>query len=103
MNNDMGKVVNSHTVRLERLFPGPIERVFDYLSKPELFCEWLMPAMVEQEVGGRIQFKSDPIPENVVGPRDIEPQECLIRGLISHYDPPRLISYSWNEVKRSSI
>jgi len=97
MNDEMGKILNSHTVRLERVFPGPIERVFDYLSKPELLATWLMPAMVEPQVGGRIRFRSEPIPENVIGPTDSQPSECSIRGVITHYDPPRIISYSWNE------
>jgi len=98
MSNDMGNIVNSHTVEIERVFPGPIERVFDYLSKPEYLSKWLMPATLEPWVGGRIQLKSDPIPENVAAPPENRPQECLIRGLMSHYDPPRLISYSWNEI-----
>lgn len=96
-DNDLGKVINSHTVRLERVLPGPIERVFDYLSKPELLSKWLMPAMLEARVGGRIQLKSEPIPESIAAPPEHKPQECLIRGIITHYDPPRLISYSWNE------
>ena len=98
MNNEMGKILNSHTVQFERLFPGPIERVFDYLSKPEHLGKWLMPAKVEERVGGRIQFKADPMPESVAGKRENKPSECFIRGVISQFDPPNVISYSWNEL-----
>jgi len=96
-NDDLGKVINSHTVRLERVLPGPIERVFEYLSNAERLAKWLMPAMVEERVGGRIQLKSEPIPEHIAARPEHNPGECLIRGIIKHYDPPRLISYSWNE------
>jgi len=29
--NNYGKLINPHTVVFERLLPGPVERVFDYL------------------------------------------------------------------------
>jgi hypothetical protein len=29
------------TVEMERLLPGPIEQVWDYLTKPELLATWL--------------------------------------------------------------
>lgn len=98
MNNDRGRILNSNTVRLERVFPAPIDRVFEYFSEPELLSKWLMPATLEPRVGGRIQLTSAPIPANVVDPLEKTPQVTFIRGLISHYDPPRLIAYSWNEV-----
>lgn len=94
-NSDMGKILNSHTVQFERVFPGPIDLVFDYLSKPELLEKWLMKAMVEPQVGGRIQYKSEKIPDSVELPQ--KGTSCCIKGIISAYDPPRLISYSWNE------
>lgn len=94
--SDMGKVLNSHTVQFERVFPGPIERVFDYLSKPELLEQWLMPASVAPHVGGRIEFKSSQVPETADAPP--AGQTCWIRGIISAYEPPHLIAYSWNEI-----
>lgn len=34
-------ILETSTVRFERLLPGPIERVWDYLVKPELRRTWL--------------------------------------------------------------
>lgn len=97
MNDNRGQFLNHHTVQFERLLPGPIERVFDFLSKPELLEKWLMPAKVEQFAGGRIEFKSGPIPESVSG-QTSSASHCHIRGIISAYEPPHLIAYSWNEL-----
>jgi len=35
------------TVEMERLLPGPIEQVWDYLTKPELLATWLGDATHE--------------------------------------------------------
>lgn len=98
INAAMGKLLNSHTVQIERILPGPIERVFDYLSKPEYLEKWLMPALVEHELGGRIQYCSEPIPEHVAGPAKNKADQCLIRGTITGFEAPRLIAYTWNEL-----
>ncbi len=48
---DLGTIVDAHTVRFERLLPGAIERVWDYLTKPEPFLPvWrrLMPQYERQ-------------------------------------------------------
>ncbi|MBX9720827.1 MAG: SRPBCC family protein [Candidatus Obscuribacterales bacterium] len=97
--SDMGKILNSHTVQFHRVFPGPIERVFDYLTKPELLATWLMEGSVEPAVGGRIEYNSGEIPESIDIPQSKE--SCCIRGLVKEYEPPLLIAYSWNELNCS--
>lgn len=39
--------VDAQTVRFERLLPGPIERVWDYLTRPELQHTWLAESVSE--------------------------------------------------------
>jgi hypothetical protein len=38
------QIIDADTVRFERLLPGPIERVWDHLTKPELRRTWLADA-----------------------------------------------------------
>ena len=40
-------VIDSQTVRFERLLPGPVERVWDYLTQPDLQRTWLAESAVE--------------------------------------------------------
>jgi hypothetical protein len=42
--NPTAQIIDADTVRFERLLPGPIERVFDHLTKPELRRTWLAGA-----------------------------------------------------------
>jgi uncharacterized protein YndB with AHSA1/START domain len=38
---DLGQVIDGDAVRFERLLPGLIERVWDFLTKPEHLATWL--------------------------------------------------------------
>jgi hypothetical protein len=40
-------MTGSQSVRFERLLPGPIERVWDYLTKPDLQRTWLAESTAE--------------------------------------------------------
>ncbi|PWU03768.1 MAG: hypothetical protein C5B53_00050 [Candidatus Melainabacteria bacterium] len=89
--SDMGQIVNSHTVRFERRFPGPIEKVWNYFATKEGLGEWLCPdATIDPRLGGRIELRFANSPCNTT---------CCIRGIISEFDPPRLIAFSWNDTK----
>ncbi len=48
MNQEVSQaVMDSQTVRFERLLPGPVERVWDYLTRPDLQRTWLADSAVE--------------------------------------------------------
>lgn len=96
--DEFGKILNSHTVEHRRLLPGSRERVFEYLSNPELISIWLMKADVEQKLGGRVTLKSEAISASEIKGEHHEVHECYTRGIIHEYEPPKLISYSWNEL-----
>jgi hypothetical protein len=42
--------MNAQTFQIERLLPGPIERVWDYLTKPEFLATWLDEANPRPEI-----------------------------------------------------
>src|SRR5665213_3192538 len=96
--NNMGQIVNSHTVRIERLLPAPIERVWDYFSRPEYVSTWLMECTLEPKLHGLISLKSEPIPEGSIENVQVEPHVTTIRGLISEFDPPRSIAFTWYQL-----
>lgn len=43
-------------VRLVRLLPGPIERVWEFITDPEKRARWFCGGALEQRVGGRFVF-----------------------------------------------
>ena len=38
--NDDGRIVNETMVRFERVLPGPVERVWEFLTRGEHIAEW---------------------------------------------------------------
>ncbi len=87
---DLGIFLDFHSVRFERLLPGPIERVWDYLTKPEYMKTWLAVAKVDFRVGGTVELTFDlhEVPQR-------KQAGCAVRGVVSRYEPPRVLAYSW--------
>src|SRR5688572_17308230 len=50
--DDYGVVTAPDTVRIERLLPGPIQRVWDYLTESELRGKWFASGELDARVGG---------------------------------------------------
>jgi uncharacterized protein YndB with AHSA1/START domain len=46
-------------MRLERLLPGPVERVWAYLTESEKRATWLCGGEFELRVGGRVRLEFD--------------------------------------------
>ena len=70
--NDYGVLTEPGTVRIQRMLPGPIERVWAYLTESEKRRTWLASGEMEPQVGGQVhlQFhnseltgKREPAPE----------------------------------------
>jgi len=74
------------TIRLERRYPFPPERVFRALTDPAALADWLMPNDFQPKLGHRFQFRSKP-QGNWNGITDCE---------VTQFDPPRRLAYSWS-------
>jgi uncharacterized protein YndB with AHSA1/START domain len=44
------------TLRIERLLPGPVQRVWDYLTKSELRGQWFASGEMDLSVGGAVEL-----------------------------------------------
>ena len=83
MIDALGTLIGRDAVRFERLLPGPIERVWSYLTDAERLPLWFSPGSVEPAVGGKVRF------------------DMGMTGLVTVYDPPHVLEYTWNEPERS--
>jgi uncharacterized protein YndB with AHSA1/START domain len=74
----VGRFVSPRTVRYERTFPVPVERLWQAVSTPEDMGTWLMPTGADTEleprVGGRIRF--DGICQGIVV--DVDPGARIV-------------------------
>ena len=51
-----GKVIAPRVIEMQRLLPGPIERVWDYLTKSELRRQWLASGDMELKEGAACEL-----------------------------------------------
>jgi uncharacterized protein YndB with AHSA1/START domain len=99
--SEYATVAGPNTVRLERLLPGPIERVWAYLTEPEKRAKWLAGGPMELRAGGPVEFKfrhADLSAEKTPPDRYKKYNEghsLLARVLAC--DPPRLLSFTWGD------
>jgi uncharacterized protein YndB with AHSA1/START domain len=85
-------------VRLERLLPGPLERVWSFLTESDKRARWLAGGEWELRPGGRIEmnFQHDRLqPEPT--PEKYRDMPMSFTGKVLRIDPPRLIEFTWME------
>ena len=99
--SEFGVVTAARTVRMERVLPGPIERVWAYLTESEKRGKWLAAGPMELRVGGPVEltFRNSELSAPAEPPpAKYQKQEgASLHGRITRCDPPRLLSYTWGE------
>ena len=90
-------MVEPGTVRLERLLPGPIERVWSYITDSQKRSTWLAAGEFDLRVGGKIRLEFDnaklshgKVPENRKGRG-----QGAFEGVITRLEAPRLLAHTW--------
>lgn len=92
----------SGTIIFKRLLPGPIERVWKYLTDSEKRGKWLAAGKMELRIGGEVELMfnhenlsehDDPIPEKYKHHKE----GSTMHGRITGLEPPRLLRYTWGE------
>jgi uncharacterized protein YndB with AHSA1/START domain len=73
-------------VTFERILPGPVERLWDHLTRPELLPGWFGKGAIEARLGGTVDLMGG-----------------HIRGTLTQWSPPRRLAYSWNVLSPGEI
>jgi uncharacterized protein YndB with AHSA1/START domain len=98
-----GKLVNPHTVVFERLLPGPIERVFDFLWNEDKRRLWLTSGAMPTTPGAKFEMRwkhSEYSPNKSVPPERMkETDEKGHTGTFTllAYEPPHRLAYTFGE------
>lgn len=96
-----GQVIGAREVQFSRLLPGPIERVWDYLTDGDLRGKWLAAGPLEPRVSGRVElvFKHanlSPVQEEPPERyREMNEKGHTQVNEVLAYDPPRLLKITW--------
>lgn len=99
--NKFGERLDDTTVRFERLLPGPIERVWEYITDGEKRAKWLAGGKTEQVVGGSIELlfhnnSLSPLPDDPPPPKYCGNAEKMsYSGRVTQCEPPRLFAHTW--------
>jgi uncharacterized protein YndB with AHSA1/START domain len=95
--NAYGALTEPATLTIERLLPGPIERVWAYLTESELRRKWLAAGPMEMKVGAPFEFvwRNDELTD----PPGRRPpdfgDEHRMQSRITEVDPPRKLAFAW--------
>lgn len=87
-------------VRLVRLLPGPIERVWDFITDPEKRARWFCGGALEQKVGGKFVFAMH---HKNLAPDETPPAEyakvqdpgVTFEGRVLQCEAPRLLVFTF--------
>lgn len=92
-----GVLTEPATLKIQRLLPGPIERVWAYLTDSNLRRQWLAAGQMEMKVGASFEFVwrndelTDPPGQRPTG----FSQEQRMQSRITELDPPRKLAFAW--------
>ncbi len=95
--NAYGVLSEPATLKIQRLLPGPIERVWAYLTDSNLRCQWLAAGQMEMKVGAPFELVwrndelTDPPGQRPLGVSD----EHRMQSRIIELDPPRKLAIAW--------
>jgi uncharacterized protein YndB with AHSA1/START domain len=92
-----GVLTEPDTLKLQRLLPGPIDRVWAYLTESDLRRQWLAAGQMEMKVGAPFElvWRNDEL-GSTPGQRPAGfPEEQRMQSRITELDPPRKLTITW--------
>ncbi len=101
-NDHYGKFHGPAEVRLVRILPGPIERIWQYLTDPEKRALWFAGGSCEPKPGGKndlvFQHKNlSPHEEPPDQYKQMNEEGFTMPSTILRCEPPRLLSYTFDD------
>ncbi len=92
---DYGKVVAPRTLEMQRLLPGPIERVWDYLTKSELRSQWLASGDMDLKLGApcELVWHHDETTKPAGKRPDTMSAESHLKSRITVCEPPHKLGF----------
>ena len=94
-----GVLTEPATLTIQRMLPGPIERVWAYITESDLRRKWLASGEMEMKVGAPFEFVwrnselTDPPGKRPEG----FGEEHRMESRITELDPPRKLAFTWGK------
>ena len=100
-----GTLIEPATLNIQRLLPGPIERVWAYLTENNLRRTWLAAGQMETKIGAAFElvWRNDEL-TNPPGQRPAGfGEEHRMQSRIVEVNPPRKLVFTWGESAEVAI
>lgn len=93
------------SVRLERLLPGPIERVWSYLTDARKRATWFAGGEFELRAGGKAElvFNHENITREPTPARYAKESKARSQCEVLRCEAPRLLSFNWKWGEEDTI
>lgn len=99
-NESLAQFPSPGEVRLVRLLPGPIERIWDFITDPEKRARWFCGGALEQKPGGKFVFAMH---HKNLAPDEIPPTEYAkvqdpgvrFEGRVLRCEAPHLLEFTF--------
>ena len=103
--DDFARRIDAHTVVFERILPGPIERIWDYLWDGKKRGEWFASGPMPTRVGEPFEMR---FKHSELSPHTAEPPERMREmdrnghgsaNVLLAYEPPRRLAFTFGAEK----
>ena len=94
-----GVLTEPATLTIQRMLPGPIERVWAYLTESELRRKWLAAGEMEMKVGAPFElvWRNSELTDPPGKRPDGFGEEHRMQSEITELDPPRKLAFTWGK------
>jgi uncharacterized protein YndB with AHSA1/START domain len=94
-----GVLTQPATFTIQRLLPGPIERVWAALTDSDLRRQWLAAGEMEMKLGATFEFvwRNDELSDPPAQRPDGFEEEYRLQSRITELDAPRRLSFTWDD------
>jgi len=104
-NDTHGQLIDTGTLRIQRRLPGPIERVWSYLTDSDLRQQWLASGSMSLVPGASFElvWRNDELSSSPTERPDGFSAESRATCQLLEVDPPTRMRYTWPGVGEVSI
>src|SRR3954470_8154026 len=92
-------LIEPGTVKMERLLPGPVERVWAYITESDKRAKWLAAGEFDLRLGGaiKLEFNNGSLPNQQPLPQKHQGKgKAHFEGKITRFEPMRVLAHTWN-------
>lgn len=94
-----GQLIEPTTLKIQRVLPGPIERVWSYLTESDLRRQWLAAGKMDATPGAAFEliWRNDELTDPPGRKPDGFGEEHRMKSRVLAADAPRKLAFTWGE------